>query len=512
MGFSTRADDATLVLGTRAGAHEAFEVLIQRWLARALDTAAFILADHDDAAAAAADGFEQAWRRREDLEPPSAFGPALIRATRRAALGRVTAGAPPLDHVPPASAVAARDGLTWEEELAAQSKPGDAMATPELAEIVRSAGVAVDPADRSLLLAHVRDDVSVASLAEDTGLTTDETDQLLFRVRARYRAAIEARILWRSGHPVCPELADVVEDAPFDVELATGIIDHAEACTACTQAKRLQMTPAALLAALPAADAGEDADTIVHDRLSAAGFTGTSIRSAHGLGRMFGRTEGPPERPRRRSHLALWGLGCAAALVLVLVLLAIHPWSSTAKRNVGVLGGASDGSTVRGAIDSRTTAAPSTAAKPTATQRSTTTSVATTTSHPPHVTSVPPAPVAPPPPSNLKRPSVTSASAGYVGPCTGGSGSLLRVAWATRDATTVSVRPTPVDPGPFPGSGTTHVCVPSLPATVTLTATGPGGATLQSLQVVGPPTTTSTTSTTTTTTVLGLNSEPVPGQ
>ncbi|HVX18327.1 MAG TPA: sigma-70 family RNA polymerase sigma factor [Acidimicrobiales bacterium] len=505
MGFNARADDATLVLATREGDHDAFELLLQRWLARAHETASFVLANAHDAAGATADGFEHAWRRIDELEPPSEFGPDLLRATRRAALGRIDGGAAPLDRLEASRTLVTHNGTTPEERLA-QAKSPSAMSDPDLAAVVRSAGVALDPSERSVLVANLRDGVTAEALAADLGLRPDEAEQLIFRVGARFRAALEARVLWRAGHPLCRDLVELLgtKASRFDSQLATVVTDHAEGCTVCQAAKRIQPRPTALLAAVPVADAPDQVESTVRERLVADGFVGTATPAAR-LARVFGRAEGEGDDRRRRRGLLLAG-GAVLAVVAV-VLLAIHPWTSPGKPNVGVLGGASDGSNAHGSIDlPGTSLVPSTRADRTTSTVARTPSTAASSTTQPAATTTRPLTIVAPPDSGVKRPVITSASATRVGPCTTGEGQLIHVTWQTTNSTAVTITPTPTQPGPGPfgGSGSADLCSTDDPPMVTINAVGPGGGTSQTLQV-GTTTTTSTTpSTTTSTTRPGL--------
>ena len=502
MGLNTRADDTTLLEATRSGDHGAFEVLVQRWLARAYDTASFVLSDPRVASEAVADGFEHLWQHRHELPPASAFGAPVVQATRTAALLRAATGAAVADQEERTTGLFTREGVTAEERLVAAPRPAGAMADPDIAMVVRRAAVAVDPDDRSLLLAHVRDHVSVGELAAEAGTTADEMDQRLFRVRARYRAALEARVLWRSGHPLCGDLARLVGSGPsshFDAETTATIIDHAESCTACRTAKRLQAAPAALLAALPDVDPPSDLSALVHERLAADGFSAPDLGalSRWSFGSSTAAAEGAAGQRRRRNLLL--SIGGAAAVVLALVLLAVQPWGSGSSHKVGVLGGASDGGSASGSIQPNSADSSSRSTKATPAPKRTTTSTSTTTlvntATSTAVSVLPPVSLVPPATTSANSPVVTAANANVIGSCgADGSGTLLHIGWQTQNATAVMVQPAPVEKGPFPGTGEASVCVPSLPATLTLTATGPGGQAKQDVVVdAPPPTTTSTT-------------------
>lgn len=485
-----RADDVALIKATRSGDHDAFDVLVERWLSRAYDSAAFVLASPDDAAGATADGFEHLWRRRDDLDPAS-FGAALIQATRRAALGRLAAGASATESIARTATLVTRDGMTAEEQLIQSSRAAEAMEDPALAAVVRSAGVAVDPADRSLLLAHLRDGVTVTALGEDTGLAEREMDQRVFRMRARYRVALEARVLWRSGYPSCPALAELVGTAAFDAELATRIIDHAESCTACRTNKRLQATPAALLTALPDAPVDAGAAKTVRSRLGVAGLAATGV--ALDRNRFLGpdATDTASERNRRGPALVLAGI---AALIALVVVLAVQPWGAGSKsRPVGV-GGASDGSSAQGSIRH-----PDTASTQPAQASSTTRSTPTTregTEPRPSLSTVPPPTSAPPPTGGVVLPSLldvtgTTTSAQS---CTGGAQAWM-VKWQTSNATAVTVTAGAEQHGPLPGTASTVFCLQPGPVPLTLVLDGPGGqVTEQVTQTVSGGTSTTVTS------------------
>ncbi len=508
MGIDARAEDDALVLVARAGDRDALDLLIHRWLPEALDLARFVLASRDDALAAVAEAIEEMWHHLPSVEPGS-FGALLLRTTRRAALERLVAGALPAEQLECSSTLITVSGASAEDRLASSRKAVDAMADPDLASVARSAAVVIDPAERSLLLLHLRDQIPAAELARDAHLGADETEQLLFRVRARYRAALEARLLWRCGHPHCRDLAALISsagDGRFDADTAARIVDHAEACTTCKGAKRTRIPPVTLLSALPAKEVDEPTAQALRQRLALQGFTLGVVPPA-GAPRAPGRGDGDARQRQRRS--GVFTVAGVAALLMLLLVLALRPWASGAKREVGVLGGASDGSTAHGSIQPTTTGRAG-STRPTASSTHVSRTTPTTTGA--SVSLIPPPTSTAPSPTNVKHPVVTSASATYEGTCADGSSIWLRVTWATRDATTVALVPQPSPPGPFPGAGSADVCVRSLPATITLTAAGPGGQTTQLLEVSGPvPTTSSTTSTTTSTTVITTSSTTSPG-
>lgn len=161
-----RREDAALVERARADDSEAFGRLYDRWLDRVHDLAFRIT--HDSAAAAdiAQDAFLAAWRNLAGLQDPEAFGGWLLRITRNAALDR--------------------------HRREVRSRP-------------------YDERDAELLDLTLRHGLTPAEVGEVVGMNRNAANQAVHRVRGRLKAAIEARVLWRSGEPVCAGLAAALD-------------------------------------------------------------------------------------------------------------------------------------------------------------------------------------------------------------------------------------------------------------------------------------------------------------
>lgn len=493
--------DAVLVEAARAGDPGAFPLLYERWLDRALELARWMLSGTDDVVAAAADGFEYAWRRIGDIDAPG-FGPVVLRATRRSALGRQVGGAAGIGPLSKPHRRITREGATAEDRLAGSTTATAAVADEGIAALVRSAAGVLEPADRSLLDLHFRHGVSETDLATDTGEPIHVMEQRLFRLRTRFRLAVEALLLWQAGRPRCPDLAGALRQESlgrFDTATAAAVVDHAEGCARCRSAKHLQVAPAALLAALPTEHAEASARAAVTRTLAGRGVgveapmvaipAPADAPAAEGLVDQGDAQEGPRFGRYRRGLLA----GTAVAAVLVaLVLLVWHPWQSPPSREVGLVGGASRGSTrASGALSSSTT---------TSTERTTPSSgepeqapgsVTTSTGGAQPSTSTTTAPT----PSSSKAPApqvvslsgaATSAAPGQPNLCV--SGTPAHLAWQTANASSVTVTGVSGVPPNLPASGSADVCAASLPAVVTLVAKGKGGQARQSVVIVAPTT------------------------
>ncbi len=258
-----RAEDAALVARARGDDPDAFGRLYDRWFDRVHDLAFRIV--HDDAAAAdvAQDAFVAAWRNLEKLEKPEAFGGWLLRIARNGALDRKRkdARATPVDDEgiamieatgpSPASAPA---GFRVEDRTRESDDPARAAEDNELASLVWESAAALGERDAEILDLGLRHGLTPAEVGEVIGMNRNAANQAVHRVRSRLKAAVEARVLWRSGEPVCAGLAGALEAADvhrFGAEAVKVATKHAEKCAACQERRQLRLEPSKMFAALP---------------------------------------------------------------------------------------------------------------------------------------------------------------------------------------------------------------------------------------------------------------------
>jgi RNA polymerase sigma factor (sigma-70 family) len=312
---AARREDASLVERARADDPDAFGQLYDRWFGRVNDLAFRIT--HDSAAAAdvAQDAFLAAWRNLARLQDPEAFGGWLLRITRNGALDRTrreersrpydTESMAMIERSGPSNA-AAPAGFRVEDRATSVDNPERAAEDSELAALLWESAAALGERDAELLDLTVRHGLSPAEVGEVVGMNRNAANQAVHRVRGRLRAAIEARVLWRSGEPVCEGLAAALERAGvtrFGGDAVRVATSHAEKCALCQERRQTRLEPSKMFAAVPLIVAPMLLKMKVAHALSGSGVPmGGSEAYA---------TEEPSHTKRRRRgpHVAAAGVG-----------------------------------------------------------------------------------------------------------------------------------------------------------------------------------------------------------
>ena len=258
-----RAEDAALVARARGEDPDAFGRIYDRWFVRVHDLAFRITRDDAAASDVAQDAFISAWKNLEKLETPEAFGGWLLRITRNAALDRKRrdARATPFDDEglamieaagpSPASAPA---GFRVEDRTRTAEDPSHAVEDGELVALVWESAAALGERDAEILDLGLRHGLSPAEIGEAVGMNRNAANQAVHRARNRLKTAVEARVLWRSGEPVCAGLAaalsaaDVAHFGPEAVRVTTR---HAEKCAECQDRRQTRLEPSAMFGAVP---------------------------------------------------------------------------------------------------------------------------------------------------------------------------------------------------------------------------------------------------------------------
>lgn len=258
-----RAEDAALVARARGDDPDAFGRLYDRWFDRVHDVAYRIV--HDDAAAAdvAQDAFVSAWRNIAKLEKPEAFGGWLLRIARNGALDRKRrdARATPVDDEGLAmieaggpSAASAPAGFRVEDRTRESDDPARAAEDNELVALVWESAAALGERDAEILDLGLRHGMTPAEVGDVIGMNRNAANQAVHRVRNRLKAAVEARVLWRSGEPVCAGLSAALTEAnvtKFGADAVRITTKHAETCAECQERRQTRLEPSKMFAALP---------------------------------------------------------------------------------------------------------------------------------------------------------------------------------------------------------------------------------------------------------------------
>lgn len=391
-------------------------------------------------------------------------------------------------------------GFRIEDRVGSADDPAAAVADDEIVALIHDAVDALDGRDAEVLHLGLRYGLAPAEIGEAVGLNRNAANQAVHRARRRLRSAVEARVLWRRGAPICPDLAAALTAAGvvrFDATAVAVTGDHAATCAQCQERRRLRLDPATLFGAVPLVAAPSLLKSQVAHALSAQGVP------MHGSGHMRSMAssdeptvaqlrapEGPPDdvvaaRGVWRRRL-LAGAAAVAVVVVGVVALAESAGDPDA-RGASATASSALASPTRGSPQSIVTSVPTdvpsvtpTVAPPPAPG----TTVGPRVLPPPLDPTAPPtAPPTVPPASATGSLSVTPSTATRPWPMS--SAPVLR--WTTERAASVSV----IGPGVSrtdpngsvalcPPSGTTgSVCgTPPGTYTYTLTARDPSGVVL----------------------------------
>lgn len=181
---TVKAGEAFLVDRARRGDREAFESLVDVRLGSAFRTAMAILGNEADARDATQDTFMRVWRDLPGLRDAARFdqwfGRILVNTCRTAARGR---------------------GRRWVREVSVTAMPGagvgfDPPAEPEALrsrddDMVGRAMDRLSVADRTLLVLHYYEELTLAEIAERVGAPAKTVKSRLFTARRALERAVE---------------------------------------------------------------------------------------------------------------------------------------------------------------------------------------------------------------------------------------------------------------------------------------------------------------------------------
>jgi RNA polymerase sigma factor (sigma-70 family) len=185
-GFLEDRGRALLVERAQAGDREAFEALLDRWLATAYRTACAILGDEADARDATQDAFLRAWRGLPRLRDPDRFDAWLSRIlvnrcrTLRGRRHRATVREIHLSVLPERQEPSIRDG-PWADP-------------PTSLDVVERAFERISVGDRTLLVLHHLDHHSVAEIAARLRIPVGTAKSRLFAARHALQRALEVEL------------------------------------------------------------------------------------------------------------------------------------------------------------------------------------------------------------------------------------------------------------------------------------------------------------------------------
>jgi len=317
-----RQADADLVARVRSDDSDAFGLLYDRWFARVNDLAFRITRDEAAAADVAQDAFLRAWQKLSTLEDPLAFGGWLLRITRNRALDRqrrenrsmvVDDVGLSVIELTGSGAALAPAGFDVEERAGAVADPALIAEDNELSTLLWESASALGERDQEILDLGLRHGMTPADIGEIVGMSRNASNQAVHRARGRLKEAIEARVLWRRGEPVCVELAQTLDNngiKSFGAPALVSITDHAAKCEECQKRRSLHLDPSKMFGAVPFVGVAWTLRAQTAHALSSAGVP------MDGSVAMASRDPDRPRRFRSRRTIAFVAGGVVITVVL----------------------------------------------------------------------------------------------------------------------------------------------------------------------------------------------------
>lgn len=295
--------DQDVIDAARAGDGAAFSQLYEEAFPMVYDFLGHMVRDRDEAADLTQDTFLKAYRGLPNLTDTSRFRPWLFTIARNAALNRIERRK--------RSTPVADDQMPEAPDAYDQSPLQDPEREVEMAEasaLVWEAAEGLGERDASVLDLSVRQGLSNVEMAEVLGITANNANVTLSRVRDRFSVSLRARSLWHRGSPRCSDLASVLSElgnpTEFSPDLAKAITTHADGCDLCDDARK-KVAPLAAFGALPPLIAPKEAKAATDGSLASQGVpVGEGLKDSD---RQFGRST--------RGRVARW-LAVAAAVIV----------------------------------------------------------------------------------------------------------------------------------------------------------------------------------------------------
>ncbi|HEY5351067.1 MAG TPA: sigma-70 family RNA polymerase sigma factor [Streptosporangiaceae bacterium] len=125
----------------------------------------------------------------------------------------------------------------------------------QLREMVWSALAGLTASEREIIELNLGHELDGADLADALGVPRNQAHAMASRARAHFEAALGVLLVARSGRDACPELAGMLEgwDGRLTVLLRKRVGRHIRRCSVCGDRQRRELSPVALLSALPVA-------------------------------------------------------------------------------------------------------------------------------------------------------------------------------------------------------------------------------------------------------------------
>jgi RNA polymerase sigma factor (sigma-70 family) len=199
----------------------------------------------------------------------------------------------------------------------------------ELRALVEAALAGLGPGDREIIELNLRHELAGPDLAAALGVGTKQANALASQARSQFATSLGALLVAYTERESCPELAEILSgwDGRLNVLLRKRINRHIEHCARCRARSRRELSPAALLGALPVPPLPGG----VHDRLFRLATDASPAASAQRAEVMshagqfgpagFPEPLDPPQVPHRVKPYALAATAGVAALAVAATML-----------------------------------------------------------------------------------------------------------------------------------------------------------------------------------------------
>ncbi|MCC7075825.1 MAG: sigma-70 family RNA polymerase sigma factor [Acidimicrobiia bacterium] len=272
---------AALVLQARDGDEQCFADLFALLFDLVYSTAYCVLEDSGEASDVVQEAFLAAWQNLASLDEPRAFRSWLVQITRNLAIDRTRKRSfrdRAMDDEGMAALASAqvRADLPADLSLVDITDPADVVADTDLAAFVWDSARGLSEKDLQILNMHVRQEMHPAEIGTIFDMNRNAANQLVHRVKRRFKEAVHARLLVGSSGPKCTDLAREVADLKWpDTRLITITRQHILDCQTCGERCRLHLSPAVLFTGVPLIVATPAVKASIAANLASAGVPAT---------------------------------------------------------------------------------------------------------------------------------------------------------------------------------------------------------------------------------------------
>ncbi len=192
-----------------------------------------------DAADAVHDAFVVAWTKIPCLQDPDRLRAWLFAIARNEC------------HMRPQAGALSAPRPDTDEMTRLDADTGDA----ELQFLVRAALTGLEPAERELIELNLRYELEGADLADILGMPRSQAQALAKRARSRLTKLLDMLLASWPARGQCPGAADLLDswDGMLTAALCKRLTSHIRRCSVCGKVRHREITPAMMLALLPAA-------------------------------------------------------------------------------------------------------------------------------------------------------------------------------------------------------------------------------------------------------------------